>query len=328
MKTTDDVRGYVERGLERAVDLSSKDDWLAAMLPLAGAVAVVGSLPFSHWTHHSIVVLMILVALAVVGSITRLIAGARTPTWARHVIFHLGLVIVSVLVTVQPGTNVHFEVLYSWVVVFAALSWTPPLAFYYEGLVGVSYGLALILGPTVENPVTAWMATFGSSAILCGVTVGLVNALRRSSREDRLTGLANRRAWDDRLDEELERARRSERPLSMVMIDVDKFKLINDRDGHLAGDELLRRVAEGWRAVVRGGGDFLARLGGDEFGLLAPDADEHGSLEIVRHLQAAIPEGITCSMGVATWDRHESGADFFRRADEAMYQVKRHRHAG
>ena len=328
MSVTTSAKRFVERGIERAVDLSSKGDWLAAMLPLAGAAAVIGSLAFSHWTHHSVLILLSLAAIATAGSIARLIVGERTPTWARHVIFHLGVAIVSVLVTIQPSANVHFEVLYSWVVVFAALSWPPRLALYYQGVVGVGYALALVIGPTIENPVTAWMATFGSSAILCAVTIGLVNALRKSSREDRLTRLANRRAWDDRFDEELERARRSEQPLSMVMIDVDNFKLVNDRDGHLAGDQLLARVADGWRAAVRGGGDFLARLGGDEFALLAPSADECGALEVVRRLHDAIPEGVSCSIGVATWDRHESGADLFRRADEAMYEVKRHRHAG
>ena len=321
------LKHSVERGIERAVDFSSNGDWLAAMLPLAGAVAVIGSMAFSHWTHHSVLVLLGLAALAVVGSVVRLIVGERTPTWARHVIFHLGLIIVSVLVTIQPSANVHFEVLYSWIVVFAALSWTPPFALYYQGLVGLSYGLALIVGPTVPNPITAWLSTFGSSLILCAVTIGLVNALRRSGREDQLTGLANRRAWDARLDEELERARRNEQPLSMVMIDVDNFKLVNDRDGHLAGDQLLCRAADGWRTVVRSGGDFLGRLGGDEFGLLAPGANERGVLEIVRHLHGTLPEGVTCSMGVATWDGHESAADLFRRADDAMYLVKRHRHA-
>jgi GGDEF domain-containing protein len=74
---------------------------------------------------------------------------------------------------------------------------------------------------------------------------------------------------------------------------------------------------------VRTGGDFIARLGGDEFGLLSPDSDIDAVESVVERLQAVTPEGVTCSFGAATWDRHETAASLFRRADESMYRVKR-----
>jgi diguanylate cyclase (GGDEF)-like protein len=227
--------------------------------------------------------------------------------------------------SIQPSAHVDFAMLYTWIVVFAALYFRPLSAVLHLGVVGAAYAVVLSVGPSVDNPVTAWMATFGSSAVLCGVTISLVNVLCRTSREDVLTGLANRRAWDDRLDEELERARRSKTALSLALIDVDNFKAVNDRDGHPAGDRLLRDFANGWRDTIRGSGDFLARLGGDEFGLLAPSTNDMGIQRVAKRLHETTPGGVSCSIGVATWDRTETAADLFRRVDEAMYRAKRKR---
>jgi diguanylate cyclase (GGDEF)-like protein len=227
--------------------------------------------------------------------------------------------------SIQPSAHVDFAMLYTWIVVFAALYFQPLSAVLHLGVVGAAYAVVLSVGPSVDNPVTAWMATFGSSAVLCGVTISLVNVLRRTSREDVLTGLANRRAWDDRLDEELERARRSKTALSLALIDVDNFKAVNDRDGHPAGDRLLRDFANGWRETIRGSGDFLARLGGDEFGLLAPSTNDMGIQRVAKRLHETTPGGVSCSIGVVTWDGTETAAELFRRVDEAMYRAKRKR---
>jgi diguanylate cyclase (GGDEF)-like protein len=113
--------------------------------------------------------------------------------------------------------------------------------------------------------------------------------------------------------------------LSLAVIDIDNFKTVNDRDGHQVGDLLLRKLADGWGGIVRGSGDFIARLGGDEFGLLAPNSDDIGIRRIVKRLHEISPSGVSCSIGVATWDGVETAADLFRRADEAMYRAKRER---
>ncbi len=158
------------------------------------------------------------------------------------------------------------------------------------------------------------------------VLVGITSVLRAAAREDPLTGLPNRRSWDERLEEELERSRRSGQTLSVAMIDLDGFKAVNDRAGHEAGDRLLMELARSWRAVIRGGGDFVARLGGDEFGLLAPGSDEIGIRRLIKRLGEAQVAEVVVSIGVATWDRTENASDVVRRADRAMYQTKlRHR---
>jgi diguanylate cyclase (GGDEF)-like protein len=195
------------------------------------------------------------------------------------------------------------------------------------GGVGVAYVVVLLVSPGIANPATSWMATFGSAAVLSGVTIGLVNVLRSTSREDVLTGLANRRAWDDRLDEEMERAMRNKTALSLAPLDIDGFKAVNDRDGHQVGDRLLSQFADGWRGVIREGSDFLACLGGDEFGVITPNINELGIQRLAKRLQEVTPGGVSCSVGVAAWDGVETAAELFRRADEVMYRAKREHRA-
>ena len=146
-------------------------------------------------------------------------------------------------------------------------------------------------------------------------------------RRDHLTGLDNRRSWDERLAEELERSRRSGAPLSVALLDLDGFKAINDRRGHLAGDLLLQEFAESWRRIVRVGGDFVARLGGDEFGLLAPGSPSTGIRRMAVRQANADPRGIPYSIGVVTWDGSESAGQLMHRADMSMYQAKARRRA-
>ena len=311
----------------RLGSLMLKPYMVAAIFPSAATGVILTSLPFSHFTHRSIVTLLIVAAFTLSASCARFALGNRPPAWSLHVDVLFGLVFVSVINSIQPSTHVNFEILYIWIAVFAALYCRPFFAVLHLGGVGAAYAVVLTVGPSIVNALTSWIVMFCSAAVLSTVTIGLVNALRSTSHEDVLTGLANRRAWDDRLDEELERARRSMPALSLAMIDIDKFKAVNDRDGHHTGDRLLRQFADGWREVIREGGDFLARLGGDEFGVIAPNINELGIQRLAKRLQEITPGGVSCSVGVATWDGVESAAELFRRTDEAMYRAKRGRRA-
>jgi len=159
-------------------------------------------------------------------------------------------------------------------------------------------------------------------------TLRIVTELEYDVRQDHLTGLANRQWWDERLGEELVRSRRSGSPVSVAIIDLDGFKAINDRRGHLAGDAELQEFAESWRRVVREGGDFVARLGGDEFGLLAPGSQSGGVWRMAMRHARSEPLGIPYSLGVATWDGSESVDQLMHRADMSMYQAKAGRQGG
>ena len=143
------------------------------------------------------------------------------------------------------------------------------------------------------------------------------------ARTDQLTGLPNRRAWDEELRRELERARRGSHPVSVVMLDLDGLKQMNDQEGHQAGDELLQSAAIAWSTVLRVS-DLIARYGGDEFAVVLPEAtSEEGILTLIERLREAMPEGQTCSAGIATWDGSESAEHLIARADAALYEAKR-----
>jgi diguanylate cyclase (GGDEF)-like protein len=152
----------------------------------------------------------------------------------------------------------------------------------------------------------------------------LLEQLRELARTDPLTGLANRRLWDERVGIELARAARYERPLCLAAIDLDRFKPYNDTHGHQAGDALLKAATAAWRGVLRGP-DLLARMGGDEFALLLPDCDLGCAESIVSRLQGVTPggpEGVGCSAGLVRWAPGESAETVTARADAALYAAK------
>ena len=157
-------------------------------------------------------------------------------------------------------------------------------------------------------------------------------ALRRAVACDHLTGLVNRRALFEACELELQRWRRAPRPLSLLLIDADNFKRINDDFGHATGDAVLRHLAAGLLATFRAM-DVVARLGGEEFVVLLPGCDEEAATAVAQRLcdsiatQAVLVEGAamryTVSVGVATMDAAVDGVDaLIERADRAMYAAK------
>jgi diguanylate cyclase (GGDEF)-like protein len=198
---------------------------------------------------------------------------------------------------------------------------------------------ASLLGPAVlvvqglTNPAAIdWQAVASNSTILFLLVVYrmklLLNRLHRQAVQlddlahlDGLTGVPNRRSWDETLDRELARARRSGEPVVVGLIDLDLFKRFNDAYGHQAGDLLLKEAAAAWRARLREA-DVLARYGGEEFGVVIAGRPAEEALEIVSRLRAITPRDQTFSAGLAEWDRDETADDLVRRADEALYQAK------
>lgn len=160
----------------------------------------------------------------------------------------------------------------------------------------------------------------------------LVEETRRLALTDALTGLANRRTLVARLEHEDHRAARYENPFSVVMLDVDHFKWINDRFGHSMGDGVLRAIADVVRASVRNV-DMAGRWGGEEFLLLLPECDHEGALVVAERVRTSVeamrfpphgPERVTVSCGVATRILDEpSGMSLVDRADAALYEAKR-----
>jgi len=164
------------------------------------------------------------------------------------------------------------------------------------------------------------------------IVVVLLSALRREraqSRQDTLTGIANRQAFVESTEREIERARRYGHPLTLAFVDCDDFKVVNDTLGHLAGDQLLGHIARTLCRHLRTT-DVVARLGGDEFAILLPhlQADvARAALTRIHGLVAeagrAGPTAVTFSMGAITFDRPpESVHDMLQQADGLMYRAK------
>ena len=161
--------------------------------------------------------------------------------------------------------------------------------------------------------------------------------LQAMALTDSLTRLGNRRRLDAVFEAELKRARRYDYPVSLVMLDLDHFKLYNDRYGHPQGDQCLRRVAELLQLALKRPADLAVRYGGEEFTLLLPDTDAHGAELIVQDIQAqlrrqaiehaASPLGqVSISAGIAACRPAQGGAtpeELIAAADEALYQAKR-----
>jgi diguanylate cyclase (GGDEF)-like protein len=145
--------------------------------------------------------------------------------------------------------------------------------------------------------------------------------LQELAETDPLTGLRNRRYLDAQLAKEISRARRTGVPLSLAMLDLDGLKEINDREGHEAGDRLLRRVARVLRGAMRGC-DHAARYGGDEFVAIFPETGRMDAVAVARRICAAVGELIGVSAGVASLEDGDDAAGLLRRADAALYRAK------
>jgi diguanylate cyclase (GGDEF)-like protein len=149
-----------------------------------------------------------------------------------------------------------------------------------------------------------------------------VGELARQARTDPLTGLANRRGWNEQLGRELAQARRSACPVSVALLDIDDFKRFNDSRGHQAGDRLLVAAAAAWRGQLREG-DVLCRWGGDEFAALLPDCPEGAAHEIIARVTSTTPGLQSCAAGVAAWDGAETSDELVWRADAELLERKR-----
>jgi diguanylate cyclase (GGDEF)-like protein len=293
---------------------------LAAMFVAAATIAL-ASLTVPHWAKVSDLTIAVAASQGYVLAVVMWLARGRFPLWAYHVVMAAGTMLISVGVYFA-GAGVGSATVaidYVWVALYVAHYFRARTAVTHIALVAVSYGVVLALVHE-RSAVAEWL--FVVSIIAgTGVIVGRLSAqVRALALRDELTGLGNRRAWEEALPRELARAGRDLTPLCVALIDLDDFKALNDAEGHQAGDRCLAEAAGVWSAEVRSS-DLLARYGGDEFALLLPDCTTERAIEILDRLQLVCPR-LHFSTGLASWNGVEDPESLLRRADQALYRAK------
>jgi diguanylate cyclase (GGDEF)-like protein len=261
------------------------------------------------------------------------------PSTVARVLRLVGYVLLTMLVywgnSATPPTA-RFGILY--VIPVLLVTWT-------DGLIwGIVFGISSIaLRETValdqmplDTPLPWRIANAGAYVAVLAVAIAGLRNLRRSQTQlaqlviqDQLTNVLNARAFADRLGEELDRNRRYPRPLALLYMDLDNFKIINDSHGHQTGDAVLRLVADAMRSSVRHS-DIVGRLGGDEFAVLMPETDAQLADAAAKRLVAGLRNvfqgtpNVTASIGVVSCTSTDASTDdVLRRADQAMYDAKK-----
>jgi len=198
------------------------------------------------------------------------------------------------------------------------------------GLVGVDYSLASLRGATQDMLYLIIISFILLLALISLVIYILISLRNESMKTDYLTKLSTKRFFDLKLKETVEASKASQKPFSLLMIDIDAFKKINDTYGHQFGDEVLQQVSKAIRNATTPM-DTCSRIGGDEFSVILPNASLHTALDVAASIQGNLREkfledssktSITISIGVAQWNPKLSVYQLIEQADQALYRAK------
>jgi diguanylate cyclase (GGDEF)-like protein len=301
-----------------------------AVLWAVGTALVAGSLLLRDRTVAEEPRLVAVAGVAAAFCAALWLGSGRLPRWTFDVALAAGTVLLALLVAGgdDPGRS-PYVLLFVWQLVFAAYFLPAPRAAAQAVFAAVALTAALLTGPSF--PAIRWTIDLATFAVVTGLVAalrahvdGLVATIEHSARTDPLTGVLNRRGFEEALDAERRRAARTGRPLSVIVCDLDHFKRVNDDHGHAAGDRALQHLAAVLRAEAREV-DVIARLGGEEFAVLLPETPPpaaHGAAERMRRALRSAPTvdaiELTASFGVGD----ATAVDGLARADAAMYAAK------
>jgi len=200
------------------------------------------------------------------------------------------------------------------------------------GMMFIAFGIKLVRQMAIRDGLDSQLRTYSEELEKHNV------GLRLMAHTDKLTQLANRRRFDEMLEQELRRASRTRTPISLLLMDLDLFKQFNDTYGHVAGDECLQSAAQVLSAQIVRAGDLAARYGGEEFAIIMPNTDQAGATAVAERVRAGVQalriphqhsptHVVTASFGVATLEPGGDGAptvaDLIDRADKHLYIAKR-----
>ncbi|MBR7836535.1 GGDEF domain-containing protein [Actinospica durhamensis] len=259
----------------------------------------------------------------------------RLPTWLANSLPSGAAIVICLPTSVDESPDELGPLLLTWPVTFAAAVLSARVAWTTAGVAAVVFAVLAGLGRGVDGLVL-WVEASASLAVVCWMVVRvqsqamrLREALARLARTDALTGLVNRRGFDEALAREQARRRRGGEPSALLLVDIDHFKRVNDTWGHQAGDETLRLLGglldTSFRAT-----DVVGRIGGEEFAVLLADCDPDEAAEraqalcdLVRTQAGTWEHPITVSVGVAaTPEPAPTPEELMASADAALYAAK------
>lgn len=313
----------------------------------AGATLALAWVALPHDPRADDTAMLALVAVAYATVAVLAAVFDRLPPWGFHVVVLAGNCTITAMIYFSAAATSPYSYYYIWSALFAVYFFRRRAAAMHVVFSIIAFAAVLLademmdarsdaLAGALQVIVGRWMITVGTLIVAVALVSllkeridGLVARLADVARRDALTGLLNRRGFEEAFELELERAQRGGRPLSLVCADLDHFKRANDRLGHQGGDETLARAADALEAAKRRI-DVAARIGGEEFALLLPDSDQHAAYLVAERVRRAIqkvfadgPVELTMSFGVASLPRHGAHADdLMRCADRALYAAK------
>ena len=274
-----------------------------------------------------------LAALALVSAV--LLVGPRLPRAVLAALGPIGVLLIAAALAATPGAG-DGAILYVWPVLWTTFFFGPKGGAAIVCFIGVAHAGALLVLPAASSYPGRWLDVMATSSVLVVVTAMLARRNREllaqlagEARTDALTGLLNRRGFDERAEIELTRARRDSSTVAVVIFDIDYFKRINDEWGHETGDAVLARtaavLAEQSRDI-----DVVARLGGEEFAVLMPTCDAEGAALLADRVREAVARArsaglppVRMSAGLAAARSPETVQALLQAADIALYRAKR-----
>src|SRR4051812_48448898 len=303
----------------------------------AGALIGFVSLVLPHWRGTNEAGVATLCSLALVVGVGLMFERGRLPDWTFPAACYGATVLIAMAIYYSDRPDSPYAFYFVLVAMFSAYFLTAAQVLLQVGFIASAYVIAVAAIPGDEGqPAQHWLLTVWTVLVVGAfITIlrrrmgTLIDKLSSAASTDPLTGLLNRRGFQDVFDLELERSRRSGRPCALLVGDLDHFKRVNDLLGHPAGDERLQRFA---RLLTRGKRriDAAARMGGEEFSLLLPETDEHGAYVIAERLRMSVRDAfstdqvaLTASFGVAAYPSHGvDGTQLLQAADQALYVAK------